>query len=78
MADDDFFEAQTAASELKARIVEKYFATWASIVSRATLQMPDKRLAYVDLFCGPGRYGDNQKSTPLLVLERAVGDLQWA
>lgn len=74
MADEDFFEAQTAASELKARIVEKYFATWASIVSTAALQMPEKRLAYVDLFCGPGRYGDNQKSTPLLVLERAVND----
>ena len=30
------------------------------------------RLAYIDLFAGPGRYDDNTKSTPLLVLETAV------
>lgn len=32
------------------------------------------RIAYIDLFTGPGRYKDGTKSTPLLVLERAIRD----
>jgi three-Cys-motif partner protein len=32
------------------------------------------RIAYIDLFAGPGSYGDGAKSTPILVLERAVDD----
>jgi len=35
-------------------------------------------LAYIDLFAGPGRYKDGAKSTPILVLEKAIeeGDLR--
>lgn len=32
------------------------------------------KIAYIDLFAGPGRYKDGSKSTPLLILERAVED----
>jgi three-Cys-motif partner protein len=32
------------------------------------------KIAYVDLFAGPGRYSDGSKSTPLLVLEKAISD----
>lgn len=31
-------------------------------------------VAYVDLFAGPGRYDDGSKSTPIMVLEKAVAD----
>jgi three-Cys-motif partner protein len=31
-------------------------------------------IAYIDLFSGPGRYKDGSKSTPLLILERAIAD----
>jgi three-Cys-motif partner protein len=30
------------------------------------------RIAYIDLFAGPGRYKDGTKSTPLLILEKAL------
>jgi three-Cys-motif partner protein len=30
------------------------------------------KLAYIDLFCGPGRYDDGSKSTPIMVLENAI------
>jgi len=33
-----------------------------------------KKIAYVDLFAGPGRYRDGTKSTPLMVLEQALND----
>ena len=33
-----------------------------------------KKIAYIDLFAGPGRYKDGTKSTPLLVLEQAIDD----
>jgi three-Cys-motif partner protein len=32
------------------------------------------RIAYIDLFAGPGRYKDGTKSTPLLILEKAIQD----
>jgi three-Cys-motif partner protein len=33
-------------------------------------------LGYVDLYCGPGRYEDGRKSTPLLVLDKAIANPQ--
>lgn len=35
---------------------------------------PDPKIAYLDLFAGPGRYKDGTKSTPLLILEKAIQD----
>ena len=32
----------------------------------------DGKIAYIDLYAGPGRYEDGAASTPLLVLERAI------
>lgn len=34
----------------------------------------DKRIAYIDLFAGPGRYLDGTTSTPLRILETAIKD----
>jgi three-Cys-motif partner protein len=32
------------------------------------------KIAYIDLFSGPGRYEDGTNSTPLLILEKAIAD----
>ncbi len=66
-----FFEEREDQSEVKARIVSKYFSVWARIiVPRARAQ----RVGYIDLFAGPGRYKDGSASTPLMVLALAIAD----
>lgn len=66
-----FFDEREDQSEVKARIVSKYFSVWAKIIApRARAQ----RIGYVDLFAGPGRYKDGSASTPLMVLEQAIAD----
>lgn len=73
MSDSSFFEESTEQSQVKATIVSKYFWAWANVIMpSATVR--SKKIAYVDLFSGPGRYKDGTKSTPLLVLERAIQD----
>jgi three-Cys-motif partner protein len=67
---DSFFEESTEQSRMKAAIVRDYFWAWAKII----LRKQRGPIAYVDLFAGPGRYKDGTKSTPLLVLERAIAD----
>ncbi len=66
-----FFEERTDQSEVKARIVAKYFATWANVVMRSA-EKADNKIAYIDLYAGPGRYKDGAASTPLLVLNSAI------
>ncbi len=71
MDDDDFYDAQSEASQIKARIVTKYFMFWAKVMVPQAKSWA-KALAYIDLFAGPGRYEDGTKSTPILILEAAV------
>ncbi len=66
-----FFEQRSEESRVKAQIVDKYYRAWAKIIAP---RAPDKRIAYVDLFSGPGRYKDGSASVPLLVLENAISD----
>lgn len=66
-----FFDEREDQSEVKARIVSKYFAVWARIIGP---QARAGRIGYIDLFAGPGRYKDGSVSTPLMVLELAIGD----
>ncbi len=73
MADQSFFDESREQSQIKSRIVEKYFWAWAKVIIR-TAKQRSNRIAYVDLFAGPGRYKDGTVSTPLRVLERAIGD----
>ena len=70
MDTDNFFEESTEQSRIKAAIVRDYFWAWAKIV----LKKQPGPIAYVDLFAGPGLYKDGTKSTPLLVLEKAIAD----
>ena len=74
MSIDSFFEESTEQSAAKAEIVAKYFWAWAKVIISTMKQRGGDRLAYIDLFAGPGRYESGKASTPLLVLERAIVD----
>ncbi|MDY7005507.1 MAG: three-Cys-motif partner protein TcmP [Cyanobacteriota bacterium] len=74
MTNNSFFDEFRETSLVKAEIVAKYFWAWAKVI----MPQAKKRgtnIAYIDLFSGPGRYQDGSKSTPLLILERAIADV---
>ena len=73
MADNSFFDESRDNSLVKAEIVAKYFWAWAKVIIPTAKKWSNK-IAYIDLFSGPGRYQDGSKSTPLLILERAIAD----
>jgi three-Cys-motif partner protein len=68
---ETFFDESREQSQVKSTIVQKYFWAWAKIITR---KMRGDRIAYIDLFAGPGRYKDGTVSTPLLILEQAITD----
>jgi three-Cys-motif partner protein len=70
---EKFFDERKDQSEAKTRIVTKYFIAWSSII-RGVAQQRDNRIAYVDLYAGPGRYRDGAASTPLEILEATLKD----
>jgi len=70
---ESFFNESTEQSQIKAKIVSDYFFAWAKIISPHS-----NRIAYIDLFAGPGRYGDGTLSTPILVLQKAIQDTQMS
>lgn len=78
MTDNQFFTESLVQSQIKAQIVAQYFWVWARIIipTLKKSQPTNQRIAYIDLFAGPGRYQDQTKSTPILVLERAISDLE--
>jgi len=69
---DDFFDEQADQSKVKTAIVAKYFVAWAQVISSYLKNKSDKRIAYIDLFAGPGRYKSGAKSTPVYILEQAI------
>lgn len=73
MAQIKFFDERTDQSEVKARIVQKYFYVWAKVIIPSAKQR-EKKIAYIDLYAGPGRYKDGAASTPLMILERVIKD----
>ncbi|HVC46953.1 MAG TPA: three-Cys-motif partner protein TcmP [Terracidiphilus sp.] len=73
MKNDSFFDESSDQSRVKAAIVAEYFWAWARVIL-PVVKAKGGRIAYIDLFAGPGRYGDDTKSTPILVLEKAIGD----
>lgn len=73
MKSDLFFDESSEQSRVKAAIVSEYFWAWARVVL-PTVKQRGSKLAYIDLFAGPGRYKDQTLSTPLLVLEKAIQD----
>lgn len=73
MADQSFFDESKENSLVKAEIVAKYFWAWAKVIMPTAKKWSNK-IAYIDLFSGPGRYQDGSKSTPLLILESAIAN----
>lgn len=76
MSKHTFFEEQKEQSFVKSTIVEKYFDVWAKIIIQTQNKYPEKtqKIAYIDLFAGPGRYNDGTQSTPLRILTKAIED----
>jgi len=74
---ESFFEEQKEQSLIKSTIVSKYFETWSKVIINTQKKYPqyDQRIAYIDLFAGPGRYDDGTKSTPVMILENAIKDV---
>jgi len=78
MTTNDFFDEQREQSLVKATITAKYFDVWASIMintqdnNAKRYGKKNDRIAYIDLFAGPGRYQDGKSSTPIMILEKAV------
>jgi three-Cys-motif partner protein len=66
--DSDFFDNSTERSKIKTEIVSRYFKIWANIILNST----HGKVAYIDLYCGPGLYNDGHKSTPVRILENAL------
>ena len=77
MSDNSFFQESSQNSELKSAIVTTYFSAWSRVIVASLKRFRSsskQKLAYIDLFCGPGRYIDGTASTPLQVLQMAIGD----
>ena len=74
MSTDSFFDESKEQSAVKSAIVSKYFWVWAKVIMTQARKSSKPKIAYLDLFAGPGRYKDGAKSTPLLILEKAVRD----
>lgn len=74
MAAQDFFKARREQSDIKSLIVKDYFPVWAKIILKSVQKSGGNKIAYIDLFSGPGKYDDGSESTPLLILKTAVSD----
>jgi len=75
--ESSFFDESSEQSKVKSAIVSKYFDAWAKVIIGAQNRLQPKhenKIAYIDLFAGPGRYNDGTKSTPLLILEKAINN----
>lgn len=70
----NFFNESKEQSQVKSTIVSKYFGAWAKIMigSQTKYNRNESKIAYIDLFAGPGRYLDGTDSTPLQVINIAL------
>jgi len=66
--EERFFDYSSESSRIKQKIVVDYFSSWANVLAR------NRIVGYADLFAGPGRYKNGEKSTPLLITERVIQD----
>lgn len=71
---ETFFDEQTEQSEIKATLVAKYFPAYMGVISNAQKRYGGDRIAYIDLFAGPGRYKNGAKSTPVKIIEQAIAN----
>jgi three-Cys-motif partner protein len=80
MTENHFFSEQREQSLVKTTIVEKYFDAWALVITATQDRNPKfcKKIAYIDLFAGPGRYADGTVSTPLKIIEKAIKNQKYS
>jgi three-Cys-motif partner protein len=71
MSTEEFFDETREQSLIKAIIVSKYFNAWTKVMLPQAKKWSNK-IAYIDLFAGTGFYKDGTKSTPILILEKAI------
>ncbi len=74
---NSFFKESRDQSKVKSAIVSKYFDAWAQVMIGVQDRYNGQRgtkIAYIDLFAGPGRYEDGTVSTPVLILQQAIGN----
>lgn len=62
------FSSQREQSAVKTEIVTKYFSAWSKIMKRFD------KIAYIDLYSGPGIYDDGAESTPIIILTQILSD----
>lgn len=72
MSNADFFDSPDQQNLTKTKMVTNYFDAWTKVILPRTNKGLSPRIAYVDLFAGPGHYSDGEPSTPLLVVDRAI------
>lgn len=65
---EGFFSKPTEASRRKLQIAVGYFESYVNVLARG------REVGYADLFAGPGRYENGEKSVPLAVCEKVVAD----
>ena len=58
MPTKDFFDDPKEQSIVKSTIVSKYFWAWAKVITPSSKKYGSGKIAYIDLFAGPGRYDD--------------------
>lgn len=54
-------------TKAKHEILHRYLGAWFGILGRDT-----PRIIYIDGFCGPGRYSEGEKGSPLIALDQAI------
>jgi three-Cys-motif partner protein len=69
-----FFDESREQSEVKTAIVTKYFDAWARVVIPWARKGSNK-IAYIDLFAGPGRYIDGTKLLRATLIEHSLAEL---
>ena len=72
MSLENFFNEQNVSSKVKSAIVTKYFKAWANMMKSSMTRAG--KMAYVDLFAGPGKYEDGTVSIPIKILQTAIAD----
>jgi len=65
---EGFFKKPSDASRRKLQIAGGYFDSYMNVLARG------HEAGYADLFAGPGRYENGEKSVPLAICEKVVAD----
>jgi three-Cys-motif partner protein len=73
MDGNSLFDESQEQPQIKAETAAKRFWAWSKVIMPSQKRRGGK-IAYIDLFAGPGRYRDGTTSTPILILEQAIRD----